>query len=130
MPINPNSALGQAQTIYGQLNKYFTDMHAYYTNGGVCPTISTYLSSIDFSALGTLTDQSQAGSANYANGAAIETTHHAMAVLREYVIRSKNKAAYYLDGSSECANESTYYDTLGTAMVSTIGGNVIQGGSL
>jgi hypothetical protein len=130
MAIDPLSAQGQAQVIYKQLGQYFTDMNTYLLNGGSCPDFSTYITTLDYSALGVMTDQLQGSSANYANGATIESAHHIMAVLREYGIRTKNKASYYQDATGESSTESQYYGALGTAMTSTIGGVVVPGGSL
>jgi len=130
MAIDANSAVGQAQTIYNQLAQYFADMTTYHLNGGACPDFSTYITSIDYSEIYRVTDQAQGGSASYPNGSAIESIHHIMAVLREYTLRTKTKAAYYLDGQGDATNESDYYSTLKTATVSTMSGVVTPGGSM
>lgn len=130
MAIDANSAVGQAQTIYNQLAQYFSDMTNYHINGGACPDFTTYISAIDYSELHRITDQSQAGSASYPNGAAIESVHHIMSVLREFGLRTTNKASYYANGIGDMSNESNYYATLKTATVSTLSGIVTPGGSL
>lgn len=130
MAIDVNSAVGQAQTIYNQLAQYFSDLTTYHISGGVCPDFTTYLSSIDYSELHRITEMGQSGSSNYPNGAAIESVHHAMAVAREFALRTKSKADYYSDGQGDATNESNYYATLKTTMVSTLSGLPTSGGSL
>ena len=122
MAIDANSAVGQAQTIYNSLAQYFSDMTNYYLNGGACPDFTTYVSSVDYSELHRLTSVQQSGSANYPNGAAIESIHHISSVLREFGLRTKSKSDYYGDGQAEATSESNYYSTLKTSMVSTLSG--------
>jgi hypothetical protein len=130
MAIDANSAVGQTQTIYTQLAQYFTDMNTYLASGGACPDFTTYISSIDYSEIHRVTSLSQASSANYPNGAAIESAHHIMAVIREFALRTKSKADYYGDGQADSSSEANYYSTVKTSMVSMISGLVTPGGSL
>src|SRR5579859_2539838 len=130
MAIDANSSVGQAQTIYNQLAKYFSDMTTYLQSGGACPNFSTYLTGVDYSELHRMTDQSQSGSANYPNGAAIESIHHITAVIREFGILTKSKADYYADGMNDSTDESNYYATLKTSTVSTLSGIVNPGGGI
>lgn len=122
MAIDANSAVGQAQAIYSSLAQYFSDMTNYHLNGGACPDFTTYVSAVDYSELHRVTSNQQSISANYANGAAIESIHHIVSVVREFVIRTKSKGDYYGDGQSEATSESNYYSTLKTSMVSTLSG--------
>lgn len=130
MAIDANSAVGQAQTIYGSLAKYFSDMTNYHTSGGVCPNFNDYIGTIDYSELHRVTSMAQSGSSNYPNGAAIESIHHITSVLREYAMRTKRKTDYYGDGQGEATDESNYYSTLKTSTVSTLSGIVTPGGTL
>lgn len=130
MAIDANSAVGQAQNIYDSLAKYFSDMTNYHLSGGACPDFKTYITTIDYSELHRVADQAQSGSANYPNGAAIESIHHITSVLREYALRTKSKADYYGDGQGEATDEANYYSTLKTSTVSTLSGIVTPGGTL
>lgn len=130
MATDPNSAVGQVQGINDALARYFSDMTKYLDAGGSCPDLRDYLTGTDFSELHRLTTQSQEGSANYPNGAAIENVHHINAVTREFGLRTKSKSEYYGDGSSEASNESNYYATMKTVYASMVSGNTTPTGSL
>jgi hypothetical protein len=130
MAIDPNSAVGQTQNIYNALAQYFSDMTNYQLNGGACPDFNTYITSISYTEIHRTTSMAQSGSSNYPNGAAIESIHHIASVLREFAIRTKSKADYYSDSITDMTNESNYYSTLKTYMVSTLSGSVTPGGSL
>jgi hypothetical protein len=130
MAIDANSAVGQAQNIYNSLAKYFSDMTTYLCSGGACPDFNDYVGTIDFSELHRVTAMAQSGSSNYPNGAAIESIHHITSVLREFALRTKNKAQYYGDGQGEATDESNYYATLKTSTVSTLSGIVTPGGTM
>lgn len=130
MAIDPNSAVGQTQTIYSSLASYFSDMTKYLSNGGSCPDFNTYVTGIDYSELHRLTALAQEGSSNYPNGSAIETIHHATGILREFGLRTKSKADYYADAAGEATDESNYYSTTKVSHVNSISGIPPVGGSL
>lgn len=130
MAVDPNSAVGQVQGINDALAKYFSDMTKYLSTGGTCPDFRDYITGTDYSELHRLASQSQEGSSNYPNGAAIENTHHINAITREFGLRTKSKSDYYGDGASDATTESNYYATMKTVYANMIIGNVSSGGSL
>ena len=112
MATDPKSILGQSDAVYAALSTFFKDTQVALETNAALPEFSTLLSGLSYTELQRLATQASSSSASYATGSAVETIHLAVATLREYGMRVKNKSEYYLDGSIDHANEADYYNRL------------------
>lgn len=127
MSIDPNSSIGQSNTIHAALSKFYSDIAAAITSGGEFPKISDIASELDYSELHRLAVEMQSQAISFGEGAAVETTHLALAVLREYGMRVKSKSEYYIDGVVDSKTESDYYTSSGVIKSNMLQGNTSNG---
>ncbi len=125
MATDQNSVAGQVDNLNSKLADYFSKMQKYVAdpNGGQpLPDFATFVESFDFSELHRMTISRASDAASYENGAAIENTHHMIAVAREFNLRTKTKASYYSDAQADFTTESDYYATM-----KVFWGNMLRG---
>jgi hypothetical protein len=125
MALDPNSAIGQAETANSLLAEYFNNMNKFLldsTGAVLPPDVETFINSLDYSELHRLTSIRATDASSYENGAAIENIHQMVAVIREYSLRRKSKNDYYVDGASEALTESNFYSTSKVFWVNMLNG--------
>lgn len=125
--LDPNTPIGQSDKIFGALADYFLNVASSARDGSEYPTLSDALSGIDYTELHRMARNRVTAGSSMATGAAIEATAMAAAVLREYGIRVKNKAAYYGDHASESLVESDMYTAMQLNFASYLRGGHSQG---
>jgi hypothetical protein len=128
LPVIPPEALTQVEDMFGALTKFAKDAQAG-LDAGVFPSVSDIATKFDTSQLNTYANAMKNMPANFMTGSAVETVHLAAAVMREYGMRVKGKADYYLDNASHTAQESDYYDSLKSMHTGALNG-VYSTGSL
>jgi hypothetical protein len=130
MPLDSNSALGQAETANDKLAEFYNDLYKYLkddTGSVEPPDFSNVIDVLDYSELHRMTYIRADDSASYENGAAIENVHQMAALIREFDISSKRKSDYYTDASAEANRESDYYANMKVFWVSMLGGIYVEG---
>jgi hypothetical protein len=125
-------AVVQTTTAFNQLSQYFSDLASYLNTGSSYPSASDYIENLDYSELFNISSLNQKGSSNYANGAAIETIHHIIAVQRELGMSGATKFQHYSNGGSDGTEESDYYASLSSQfgyVISGLGAAAVADGS-
>ncbi|HXP53285.1 MAG TPA: hypothetical protein VN922_25295 [Bacteroidia bacterium] len=115
-------AVTQTTTAFNKLSQYFSDLSSYLTNGVTYPSASDYIGNLEYSELFNISSLNQKGSSNYANGTAIETIHHIIAVQRELGMANTTKFQHYSNGGSDGTDESDYYASLSSQFGYVISG--------
>jgi hypothetical protein len=123
--VDPNSVLGQIQTLNNTLSAYFQAMAAFAndtTGSTQLPDFSTVADGLDHSELLRMTNSRTSDSASFQNGAAIENLSHSVAIIREYNMRTKSKVEFYQDAGTDFASDSGYYATKSSYYSSMLNG--------
>jgi hypothetical protein len=130
MALDPDSALGQAETANDKLAEYFSNMGKFAsdaTGSAVPPDFQETLDEFDYSELHRMSTTRASDSASFQNGAAIENIHMMAAIEREFNLRGKGKVDYYSDAAGDYVNESNFYSTMKSFWVSMLGGTYEEG---
>lgn len=127
MAVDPNSMVGQSQTIYDTLSTFFRSTSDTIVSGGTFPVISDVATGLQFTELLRLATQASSSTPSFRTGSAVETIHLASAILREYGLRVKSKSEYYSDGVSDHKNESDYYNSQKFSQNNMLSGHGING---
>ena len=109
MALDPNSAVGQAESSNDKLAKFFSDLNKFVkdlTGTVLPPEFDDVATALDFSELHRMSTSRVADSASFENGAAIENIHLMVAINREFNLRSKTKLDYYSDAENDYLQES------------------------
>lgn len=128
--LDPNSAIGQAQSANNVFAQFFSDVYQAHFGTGDFPEFSDVVASLDYSELHRIAVNGQMGNANYSDAAAIDNVHQMVAVGREYGLRTKGKLQYYGDGQNDALNESNFHATMKTMYVNMLRGVFVPGGTL
>lgn len=130
MALDPNSALGQAETANTKLAEYFNAMNKFLmdSSGTVLPPdFQDFVESLQYTELHRMAATRASDASSYENGAAIENIHHMVAIIREFGLRRKGKLAYYSDGATEALKESNYYASSKVFWVNMLNGIYTEG---
>lgn len=130
MALDPDSALGQAESANDSLAGYFSGMNKFAsdtTGASIPPDFQSVNDNLDYSELHRMSTTRAADSASFQNGAAIENIHMMAAIQREFNLRSKGKVDYYSDAASDYLDDSNFYATMKTFWVSMLGGVYEEG---
>ena len=119
-------AVSQAASLYSTLIAFFRS-----ESSSAYPSLTSpdphefrdYIGPIDYSEIYLMTLSNQKSNASFRNGAAIDTVHHASAVLREYGMCTNMKMSYVLNRASDAGIESAFYSTRGQLMDTQLKGN-------
>ena len=126
-----NSTFTQAQSNHKYLAAYFLAMNSFVTDdtGATLPPdcSETLVSLLNMADLVTMTQARADDTASFQNGAAIESVHNVVSVVREFELRSKTKLAYYSDASADYMNDSNYWSTISAYYNNILSGNLSGG---
>lgn len=120
-------ASSQSDAVYDGLSAYYKAVSDAIQNGTPVPSAGDIAGSLSYTDLESMASLNSRGTPSYAVGSAVETTHLAASVLREYAIRVKPKSEYYSDGVKSHSSESDYFDKLKYMHGSAISGKSING---
>lgn len=118
-------AVSQSSNLYKILADYNTALSAAVldtTQSSAYPEFKDVAQFIDYSELLRNCLNNQKSMPRFSNGASIETTHHAVAVLREENMCLMRKTSYITLQATEAATEADYYNKQGMFMASAIQG--------
>lgn len=130
MALDPNSFVGQLQTIYLGLSGYYTSLKEYLSNPeSVTPPVeSDLLNSMDYSDLYTYSSLQSASTATVSSGAVVDAIYVSSSVSRDIGLASKRKSDYYEESIAESGSQATFYDFLNKSSISEIYGVSTPGG--
>jgi len=120
-------ASDQTAVVYQSLSDFYKEVGLAIANCTTVPTIGSIASSLKFADLETMSAVNSKTTPTFSVGSAVETTHLAASVLREYGMRVKSKGEYYSDGIAGSATESDYFDKMKYMHHSAVQGGSISG---
>ena len=120
-------ASDQTLVVYQSLSDFYKAVSLAIANCTTIPSIGSIASSLNFTDLETMAAINSKTTPTFSVGSAVETTHLAAAVLREYGMRVKGKGEYYTDGITSSATESDYFDKMKYMHHSAVQGGSISG---
>ena len=118
-------ALAQLTNLYKILADYNRALSSSVSGSAAYPEFKDTAQFIDYTELQRNCLQAQKDLPRYSNGASIETTHHAVAVLREESMCIMSKRSYVALQAAEASAEAAYYDRQSIFMSNTMAGNTI-----
>lgn len=122
-----DAAITQSDAIYDALSAFYQAVSDAVKNGTAPPNASGLATSLTYTELQAMASLASKSSPTFAIGSAVETTHLAASVLREYGMRVKGKSEYYQAGIDDHANESDYFDKLKYMHGASLAGTNING---
>lgn len=97
------SSFSELATLETQLTTYFTALSANFANPALAmPSFEDYIGALGYNVLLTEAQAGAQRAASYSTGALVDTVHMIAAIQREFNMRVKTKAQYFLN-----ANEDT-----------------------
>lgn len=107
------TAIDQLKTITNGMNLYFTQLAAFFTTpSNPVPSFEDFVDLLVYDVVLTEALNSQDRSPSYIEGALTDLAQQAMAIHREFNIRSKTKGDYYGDAIHETTISAEYYTAM------------------
>ena len=119
-------AISQSDDIYSSLSNFYSQASSG-VSSGVFPSLGSISTKLNYSELLTVASNGSGYGSNFMVGSAVETSHLAASLGREYAMRVKSKSEYYSDGQDEHSNEAKYYSSLKYTHGAILSGNSTNG---
>lgn len=107
------SAFDQLKTIMDALTGYFDNLATFASDDTQAPPmLEDVFVDMDYSEILKDAIRGENIAANFATGSLVDTVQIVISINREFSLRSKSKAQYYVDAESEYDTDSGYYSHL------------------
>ncbi len=92
------------------MRDYYKALSAHFSDSTNLPMFEDIVSTFDYSEIIKRAWENQKMSANFLTGSLVDTVHDIMAVQREFAIRVKTRASYFLDAPSDYISDADSYE--------------------